>query len=77
MTKTKTKTRKISNIISPLDYRFYSRVHNQQKKPFAYRVPIGDYNYLQCTYPVHEFNIHLSSLWFTSLFHFLSTLPLQ
>ena len=27
-----------------LDNRFYTRVH-MEKKPFAYRVPIGDYNY--------------------------------
>ena len=29
-----------------LDYRFYNRVHmEKQNKAFAYRVPIGDYNY--------------------------------
>ena len=29
-----------------LDYRFYTRVHMEKKpKAFAYRVPIGDFNY--------------------------------
>ena len=28
------------------DYRFYTQVHMEKKnKAFAYRVPIGDYNY--------------------------------
>ena len=28
-----------------LDYRFIARVHMEKNKAFAYRVPIGDYNY--------------------------------
>ena len=39
-----------SNLVDgkALDYRFYKQMQVEKNKAFAYRVPIGDYNYLQC-----------------------------
>ena len=38
-----------------LDYIFYMQ-SGYKKKAFSYRVPIGDYNYLQCS--VHYTSLH-------------------
>ena len=34
------------------------RVQKKKKKAFAYRGPIGDYNYLQCTILINSYDIY-------------------
>ena len=53
-------TRKLQSLVDgkALDYRFYTQMRVQKKhKAFAYRVPIGDYNYLQCSLALNHVSV--------------------